>query len=96
MIVGPPSKRPMEFAFCLCDRVLVDAGDAALHQPVGVELPVLVAIGAEPAAAVVAIFIGEADGDAVAGMGPDFLDQPVVELARPFARQEGFDRRRGR
>ena len=71
---------------------VVDAGDAQPHQPVLVEFPVLVAVAAEPVAAVVVPFIGEAHGDAVVAERPDFLDQAVVELAAPFARQECFDR----
>jgi hypothetical protein len=69
-------------AFGLGDRLLVDSGDPALHQSLAVELSVLVAVGAEPLTAVVMVFMGEAHGDTVAGMGPDFLDQPIVELAR--------------
>src|SRR5690348_13330927 len=91
MIVGPAAQRPVVFALALPDRQVVDAGDAQAHQPLGVEFPVLVAVAAEPVAAVVVPFIGEADGDAVLAEGPDFLDQPVVELTRPFALQECLD-----
>src|SRR5262249_12263906 len=51
----------------------------------------LVAVAAEPAAAVVVPLVGKAHRDAIAGEGPDFLDQPVVELAIPLASQERFD-----
>ena len=61
------------------------------HQAVLVELPVLVAVAAEPVAAVVVPFVGEAHRDAVVAKRPDLLDQPVVELALPLARQEGDD-----
>ena len=61
------------------------------HQPCGVELPVLVAIGAEPLSVVIVVFVGEAHGDAVASEGPEFLDQPVVEFACPFSGQERLD-----
>ena len=37
-------------------------------------------------------FVGEAHGDAVVAKGPDFLDEAVVELAVPLARQECLDR----
>src|SRR5229473_7345749 len=57
------------------------------------ELPVLVAVAAEPIAAVVVPFVGEAYGDAILAEGPDFLDQAVVELAVPLARQERLDGR---
>ena len=56
-----------------------------------VELPVLVAVAAEPAAAVVMPFVGEAHGNAVVTERPDLLDQAIVELALPFARQELLD-----
>ena len=49
-------------------------------------------MAAIPVAAVVMPFVGEAHGDAVVGECPDFLDQPVVELARPFAAQKRLDR----
>jgi hypothetical protein len=58
-----------------------------------VEFPVLVAVAAKPIAAVIMPFIGEAYRDAVLAEGPDFLDQAVVELAVPVARQKRFDRR---
>jgi hypothetical protein len=38
-------------------------------------------------------FVGEAYRDTVIAVGPEFLDQAVVELAVPLARQEGFDGR---
>src|ERR1700730_6058655 len=57
-----------------------------------VEFPVLVAIAAEPVPAVVVPFIGKADGDTIRTERPEFLDQPVVELAVPLSRQKGFDR----
>src|SRR3977135_2038272 len=91
MIVGPPAERPMILALGRLDRQVVDAGDAKPHQPVLVELPVLVAVTSEPAPAVVVPFIGEAYRDAVGVKGPYFLDQPVIEFAIPFARQERLD-----
>src|SRR5262245_2067349 len=74
VIVRPPAERPVILALALGDRPVVDAGDAPAHQAVLVELPVLVAVRAEPVAAVVAPLIGEAHGDAVAGKGPQPLD----------------------
>src|SRR5918993_5835652 len=91
MVVGSAAERPVVLAVGLGDRMFVDAGDAPLHQAAGIELPVLVAVGAEPEAVVVVVFVGEAHGDAVGSAGPQFLDQAVVELARPFAAQEGLD-----
>src|SRR5882672_6290336 len=83
---------PMVFPLRGRDRQIVYRGVAAAHQPAFVELPVLVAVGAEPVAGIVTPLIGEAHRDPVAGEGPELLDQPVIELARPFAREESDDR----
>src|SRR3954463_15274361 len=91
MVVGPPAERPVIQAVAGLDRQVVDAGDPKPHQPFVVELPVLVAVTSKPAAAVIVPFIGEAHRDAVVVEGPYLLDQPVVEFAIPFARQERLD-----
>src|SRR2546423_12543814 len=91
MVIGPATEGPVELALVRANRQIIDAGDAQAHQAVLVEFPILVAIAAEPVAAVVMPLIGEAHGDAVVAEGPHFLDQPVVELAVPFAGEEGFD-----
>src|SRR5438046_175105 len=49
VIVGTPPERPVILALAFLDRQVVDAGDAPAHQAVLVELPVLVAVAAEPA-----------------------------------------------
>ena len=41
--------------------------------------------------AVVMPFVGEAHGNAIVVKGPNLLDEPVVELAVPLARQERLD-----
>ena len=92
VIVRATTERPMVFALVGPDRQVVDAGVASAHQTLIVELPVLVAIAAKPAAAVVMPFVGEAHGDAVARERPHLLDEAVVELAPPFAGQERDDR----
>ena len=91
MIVGPPAKWPAVLALRYRDRQIVDAGDTPSHQAALIEFPVLVAVAAEPVAAVVVPLIGKSDGDAVVAKCPEFLDQPVVEFALPFARQERLD-----
>ena len=58
-----------------CDQAVSEfpvgfARNTALHQPVCVELPVLVTIGAKPMAAVVMMFVGETYGDAVGSILP--------------------------
>jgi hypothetical protein len=92
MVIGSPAERPGIFSFALLDRNIIDARDAKAHQAMLVEFPVLVAIAAKPVSAVIVPFIGKADGNAIPIEGPEFLDQPVVELAVPLSRQKGFDR----
>src|SRR5262249_54449944 len=91
MIIGAPAERPVILALAFPDGKVIDAGDAQAHQPVLVEFPVLVAVAAEPAAAVVVPLVGEAHGDAVFAKRPDLLDQAIIELAIPFAREERDD-----
>src|SRR4029450_7006481 len=79
-------------ALARLDREIVDAGDAPLHEPVRIELPVLVAVASEPEAAVVAPLVREAHRDAVPVERPELLDQAVVELSVPLAREECLDR----
>ena len=83
----------MEAAIPLCDLDVVDAGLAAPHQSIRVELPLLIAIGAMPLAACIAPFVLKTHSDAVAVERPEVLDQTVVELLGPFAREEGDDGR---
>ena len=78
VIIGPPSQRPAELAVFFGNGAFVDARKTARHITVVVEFPVLVAIGPEPIAAVIVVFIGIAHGDAVALKRPKFLDQAVV------------------
>jgi hypothetical protein len=54
----------------LVDPDVVDAGLAAGHQPVLVELPQLLAVAAPPLTVTVVAFVLEADGDPVVGPGP--------------------------
>ena len=63
VIIGTATQRPMILAFTLFDWKVIDAGDAQVHQPVLIELPILVAIAAEPVPAVVVPLIGETADD---------------------------------
>src|ERR1700722_1833052 len=92
MIVGTTPQRPVVETVLFANRQIVDAREAHAHQTVLVELPVLIAVRAKPASGIVAPFVGEANGDAVLMKGPEFLDQPIVELAIPFASQKRLDR----
>src|SRR4029079_9507833 len=80
--------RAVDATIGLRDRHIVDAGLAALHQPVVLELPVLVAVRPPPATGGVVPLVLEAHGDAVAGERPEILAQHVVELLLPLAHQE--------
>lgn len=89
MVVGSPFSLPEEAAFAFLDGKIVDGSFAPLHQSVSAEPPLLIAMRAKPVAIGIVPLIGEADGDLVAGKGPDLLDQPVVVLLGPFAREKG-------
>src|SRR5262249_31334722 len=91
MAVRAAAKRPMILAVGIFDGQVVDGGQAQSHQAVFVELPVLVAVGAEPVSRVIVPFVGEADGDAVIGKGPEFLDEAVIQLFGPLALEKGDD-----
>src|ERR1700736_3355134 len=91
MIVGTAAERPVIFALALLDRQIVDAGNPQVHQTALVEFPILIAVAAKPVAAIVVTLIGDTDGDTALAESPDFLDQPVVDLAVPFSGQEFFD-----
>src|SRR5579862_2868160 len=94
MIVGSWSRgAPAIFAIGLEDRQVVNRSQTPAHQSTGIELPVLVSIGAEPVTRVIVPFVGEAHGNTGRAVRPDFLDQPVVELAAPLAPQEFLNRR---
>src|SRR5262249_53274489 len=93
VIVGATAEWPVIFALAILDRQVVDAGDAPPHQAVLVELPVLVAIAAKPVAGIVVPFICKAHGDPIVAERPHFLDQPIIELAIPFAREKRLDLR---
>ena len=90
MVVRPAAQRPMKLAIRFGDWVLVDARMAFPHQAIFGKLPVLVAIGAEPLATIIAIFVGISDGNTIAGESPEFFDQTVVELLIPLAGQESL------
>src|SRR6185436_5212957 len=92
MVVGSTAERPMVLALARRDGQVVDARDAALHEALLVELPVLVAVGPEPVARIVMPLIGETYRDAVSVAGPELLDEPVIELPGPLPSEELLDR----
>ena len=84
----PATLRPTILALRFGDRQIVDAGVTALHEPVRIELPILVAVRAIPVVGIVAPFVSEAHGDAVVAERPQLFDESILQLAAPLARQE--------
>src|SRR5215472_17086767 len=93
VIVRPPPQRPMVFPVGFIDRQIVDGSQTSLHHAGRIEFPVFVSVGTEPVAAVVMPLISKPHGDAIVVEGPEFLDQPVVELLVPFTGEKGDDLR---
>src|SRR5580658_1012652 len=91
MIVGTPAQRPMIFALPLFNCKVVDARVARRHQTFRIEFPIFIAVRAEPVAFRIMKFIGEAHGNAVPVKGPKLLDEAIVELYAPLAREESYD-----
>ena len=92
MICGPRSQGPVEPAFGLGDRDVVDAGLAAAHQAVLHRTPSSRCHTSDTSCRRRrAIRTGSARRCGFVE-APEFLDQPVLELLRPFARQERDDR----
>src|SRR5450631_753919 len=91
MVVGTASQGPAIFAAVLRDRQIVDAGDAQPHEAAFIELPIFIAVAAKPMPAVIVPLVGESHGNSVLAKRPDFLDEPVVEFARPFALEKRLD-----
>src|ERR1700722_8120664 len=92
MLRGPRARRaPAVTALAFGDRQVVDGGEAPAHEAGSVELPVLVAVGTEPVARVIVPLVRKAHRDAALSERPDFLDEAVVEFARPLAFQELAD-----
>src|SRR5271155_1398042 len=83
----------MEAAVFFRNRDVVDAGFAAAHQAMLVGLPLLVAVGAVPSAGGVVPLILKTHRDAIAVERPEILDQAIILLLRPFAREKRDDRR---
>src|SRR5262245_49405538 len=73
----------------LTDRQIIDGRMAHCHQPVFIELPILITVGSKPVSRIVMTFISEANGDPIVLKRPKFLDQPVVEFSGPFAAKKG-------
>src|SRR5947209_11624602 len=86
------TEEPVIFALAVFDRQVVDAGNPPSHQALFVELPILIAIATKPGAGIVVPFICKAHGYPVVAKRPNLLDQPIVQLTIPFAREKCLDR----
>ncbi len=91
VIVGAAALRPVKEAVGFFDGKVIDTRVADRHQSVGVELPVLVAVGTKPLAGGVMRLISEAHRDAIPVEGPKFFDEPVLKLVLPLASEKGDD-----
>src|SRR5258706_4902498 len=88
MAVRTAPEGPAKLALRLVDGKVVDTGEAHDHEAVVVERPVLVTVRAKPGSRVIVPLVRESHSDPVAGERPEFLDQPVVQLLAPLAREE--------
>src|SRR5699024_9763213 len=75
---------PVDVSVGIVDFVIVNAGMAVRHQPVAINLPVLVTVGAIPLTCSGLGFVAVPNSNPVISEGPEFLDEPVVQLAGPF------------
>src|SRR5262249_45224980 len=91
MIIRPATEWPVVFALTVFDREIIDAGDPPPHQAFRVELPILVSVAAKPVTGIIVPFIGKAHGDPIVAESPHLLNQSVIELAIPLAREERLD-----
>src|ERR1700694_1287750 len=82
---------PAKAAVFFGDRNIVDAGFAAAHQALAVELPLLVAVGAMPLPGIVVPLVLKPHRDMVAVKRPEILDQAIFMFLRPFAGEERND-----
>src|ERR1700744_6426255 len=89
MIVRSLPQGPVIFAIRFLDRQITDAGKSRAHDAFFIELPILVAVGTKPVSRIVVPLIRKTNGDAVLGEGPQLLDDPVIQLLLPLAREEG-------
>src|SRR5262249_43130584 len=69
VVVGSSTQRPEELALFRPDGQVIDAREAAHHEPLLIEFPVLVTVGAVPVAGIVMPLVSEAHADTVAGAG---------------------------
>src|ERR1700692_2147500 len=91
MSIRTASLCPVVLALGFLDREIVDGSKPHTHQPVIIELPILIAIRAKPIPGVIAAFIGKAHCDTVSLERPQLFYQPIVQLPCPFASEKRDD-----
>src|SRR5580700_2842003 len=91
MIIRTSPYCPMVLALGLLDWQIVDRSKPQAHQPVLIELPILIAIRAKPIPGVIVPFIGKAYGDTVSLERPKLFDQSILQLLRPFTSEKRDD-----
>lgn len=91
MPVRAASERPVISTLVFADGKIIDTRQANAVETLLVELPVFVAIGAEPISGRVAPLVGKPDRDAVARERPELFDQTIIEFLRPLTFEEPDD-----
>ena len=66
------SQRPHKLALLWCDKNIIDAGLAALHQTIGIKFPLLIAMSAIPLTGRIVELISEARRDPIVEKAPNF------------------------
>ncbi len=62
-----------------------------MHDPFRIELPVFVSICTVPLPRIIMELVGKPNRDPIAIEGPEFLDEPVLQLSLPFAQKEAHN-----
>src|SRR5580700_3402086 len=91
MIIRTSPYCPEVLALGLLDWQIVDRSKPQAHQPVLIELPILIAVRAKPIPGVILPFVGKAHGDTVSLERPKLFDQTVFQFLRPFASEKRDD-----
>jgi hypothetical protein len=88
MIVRTAPQSPAILALRLLEWQIVDGRELQAHESVLIELPIFIAIRAEPIAGVIVPFIGKAHCDTVSLKSPNLFDQAIVKFFRSLAFQK--------
>src|SRR5229473_2190750 len=88
VVIGTPALGPVEQTISLVNLHIVDACITVMHNAFNVKLPVFVSIRTKPLSRIIMELISKSNRDSIAIERPQFLDEPVVQFALPFAHQE--------